>query len=109
MWIFVRTRGVAELLLMTGVIGLLGGTLHHCFISFGMTYHWFKMVGTDGWVFRGSFEPQENPVLLFISYGFRIMVVLAYVGIFLLAARLVRKHLSLRLSERPTALGSHSR
>ena len=100
--IFLRARDVAALLLLAGAIGLLGATLHDCFISWGMTYHWFQFGGTEGWVFRGFFEPQENPVLVFTAHTFEAMRLLVYIAIFWVSLRFARKHLTSRWS-RPRA------
>ena len=93
-----RVRGIATLLFLAGGTGFLGATLHDCFICWGISYHWFQFGGTDGWVFRGFFETQENRALLFVAHTFQAMLLLVYVGIFLMAAQFARTHLTNRWS-----------
>ena len=103
-WFVRRRRGVPAWTLLVGSSAFLAVCLHDCFIDYGLQYHWFQDGGTDGWVFRGFFEPQENQFIAIPADVLRYVSVLTYVGIFWLAARLAQKHLTMRWSERRTAV-----
>ena len=91
-----RIRGWHTLLLVVGTVGLAGAHLHDAFIALGLRYDWFQFGGTDGLVFRGFFEPRENPLLAIPAKIFRYVGLLSCVGMFWLAAQLMRTHLTRR-------------
>jgi hypothetical protein len=101
--IFGHRRDVGALLFLAGAIGLLGATLHDCFISWGLDLHWFQFGGSDGWIFRGFFEPEENRVLIFVAHTFQAISLLTYVGVFWMSATFAQRHLTKRWS-RPRAV-----
>ena len=93
-----RIRGWNTLLLVVGTVGLAGAHLHDAFIDLGLQYEWFQFGGTDGLVFRGVFEPRENPLLAIPAKISRYVSLLSCVGVFWLAAQLMQKHLTRRCS-----------
>ena len=94
--LFRRMCGWPTLLLLVGSIGLTGAHLHDSFIELGLRYEWFQFGGTDGLVFRGFFEPRENPLLAVPAEIFRYTGLLTCVGAFWLALRLMQQHLTNR-------------
>ncbi len=87
-----RRRGDwPALLLLIGSGGLAGACLHDSFIHLGLRYDWFQFGGTDGLVFRGFFEPRENPLLAIPAEVSRYIALLTNVGIFWLTMRLMQR------------------
>ncbi len=93
-----RIRGWHTLLLVVGTLGLAGAHLHDAFIALGLRFEWFQFGGADALVFRGFFEPRENPLLAVPVKIFRYVSLLSCVGVFWLAAQLIERHLTRRCS-----------
>ena len=93
-----RMRGWHTLLLVVGAVGLAGAHLHDAFIDLGFRYEWFQFGGADGLIFRGFFEPRENPLLAIPAKILRYVALLSLVGVFCVTVQLMQTHLTRRCS-----------
>lgn len=98
LWLLRRHRGPATWIFLVGSSALVGVSLHDCFVDYGLQYHWFQFGGKDGWVFRGFFEPRENPLIAIPADVLRYLSLVIYIGIFSLAWRITEQHLTRRWS-----------
>jgi hypothetical protein len=99
-YLFRRFRSAPTLLLLIGSIGLVGAHLHDYFIVFGIRHELFQFGGSDSYVLQGFFEPRENPLIAIPADVLRFTGFTVIIGIAWLAAKVTKKHLTKRCSER---------